>query len=82
MKDQDNFDMLYYSMQDIYEGKAYVSKNQKINNFIKSIKQQSESFRTFLIKFAVGDFNNKIENTINKDEFRKSFREYFKKKLI
>ena len=27
------------------------------------------------------DFNNKIENTINKDEFRKSFREYFKKKI-
>ena len=30
----------------------------------------------------MGDFNNKIENTTNKDEFRKSFREYFKKKII
>ena len=68
-------------MKGIYTGEIYNTKNQNINNFIDSIKQQSYSFRTFLIKFAVEDFNNKIENTINKDEFRKSFREYFKKKI-
>ena len=79
--DQDNFDKLYTEMKGIYTGEIYKAKNQKINNFINSIKQESDSFRTFLIKFAVEDFNNKIENTINKDEFRKSFREYFKKKI-
>ena len=79
---QDNFDMLYTQMKGISTGEIYKVKNQKINDFINSTKQQSDSFRTFLIKFAVGDFNNKIENTTNKDEFRKSFREYFKKKII
>ena len=78
---QDNFDKLYTVMKGIYTGEIYTAKNQKINNFINSFKQQSYSFRTFLIKFVVEDFNNKIENTINKDEFRKSFREYFKKKI-
>ena len=79
---QDNFDMLYTQMKGISTGEIYKVKNQKINDFINSTKQQSDSFRTFLIKFAVEDFNNKIENTTNKDEFRKSFREYFKKKII
>ena len=78
---QDNFDMLYTQMKGISTGEIYKVKNQKINDFINSTKQQSDSFRTFLIKFAVEDFNNKIENAINKDEFRKSFREYFKKKI-
>jgi hypothetical protein len=68
-------------MKGIYTGEIYRAKNQKINNFINSIKQQSESFRTFLIKFTLEDYNNKIENVINKDEFRKVFIDYFKIKF-
>ena len=79
--DQDNFDKLFTKMKGIYTGEIYTAKNQKINNFMNSIKQQSESFRTFLIKFTLDDFNNKIENAINKEEFRKAFIEYFKIKF-
>jgi hypothetical protein len=79
--DQDNFDKLFTKMKGIYTGEIYTAKNQKINNFMNSIKQQSESFRTFLIKFTLDDFNNKIENSINKEEFRKAFIEYFKIKF-
>jgi hypothetical protein len=79
--DQDNFDKLFTKMKGIYTGEIYTAKNQKINNFMNSIKQQSESFRTFLIKFTLDDFNNKIENAINKEEFRKAFMEYFKIKF-
>ena len=79
--DQDNFDKLFTKMKGIYTGEIYTAKNQKINNFMNSIKQQSDSFRTFLIKFTLDDFNNKIENAINKEEFRKAFIEYFKIKF-
>jgi hypothetical protein len=79
--DQDNFDKLYAQMKGIYTGEIYRAKNQKINNFINSIKQQSERFRTFLIKFTLEDYNNKIENVINKEEFRKVFIDYFKIKF-
>ena len=68
-------------MKGIYTGEIYNTKNQNINNFIDSIKQQSESFRTFLIKFAMEDFNNKIKSTKNKDKFRKAFIDYFKTKF-
>ena len=78
---QDNFDMLYTQMKGIYTGEIYRARNQTINNFINSIKQQPESFRTFLIKFAIEDFENKIKSTKNKDKFRKAFIEYFKTKF-
>ena len=78
---QDNFDKLYTEMKGINTGEIYKTKNQNINNFIDSIKQQSDSFRTFLIKFAMEDFNNKIENAKNKEKFCNTFREYFKTKF-
>ena len=78
---QDNFDKLYTQMKGIYTGEIYRARNQTINNFINSIKQQPESFRTFLIKFAIEDFDNKIKSTKNKDKFRKAFIEYFKTKF-
>ena len=77
IEDQDNFDMLYTQMKGIYSGEIYKAKNQNINNFINNKKQQSESFRKFLIKFAIKDFNNKIENAINKEKFSDTFRNYF-----
>jgi hypothetical protein len=64
-------------MKGIYTGEIYKSRNQTINNFINSIKHQSESFRTFLIKFTLEEFNNKINNTTNKDNFYDIFRNYF-----
>jgi uncharacterized protein YegP (UPF0339 family) len=78
---QYNFEILYTDMKGIYTGEIYNSRNQTINNFINSIKQQSESFRTFLIKLTIKDFNNKIDNTIYKEEFRKFFVDYFKIKF-
>ena len=68
-------------MKGIYTGEIYRARNQTINNFINSIKQQPESFRTFLIKFAIEDFENKIKSTKNKDKFRKTFIDYFKTKF-
>ena len=59
-------------MKGIYTGEIYKPKNKIINNFIDSINK-SESFRTFLIKFTMEEFKNKIENAINKDEFREVF---------
>ena len=80
--EQDNFDKLYTQMKGIYTGEIYTARNQKINNFINSIKQQTESFRTFLINLTMEEFNNKIENAIDKEEFRKAFIVYFKIKFI
>ena len=68
-------------MEGTYTGKAYEAINQNIKNFINSINQKSESFRTFLVNYAITDFNNKIENTINKDEFRNVFIDNFKHKF-
>jgi len=75
--DQDKFDKLYTHMNSIYTGEIYRARNQTINNFINSIKRHSESFRTFLIKFTLEEFNNKINNTTNKDNFYEIFRNYF-----
>ena len=48
--------MIYTQMKGIYTGEIYIAKNQNINNFINGIMQQSESFRTFLINYAIKDF--------------------------
>jgi len=42
---QYNFDKLYTEMKGIHTGEIYRPRNQTINNFINSIKQQSESFK-------------------------------------
>jgi hypothetical protein len=68
-------------MKGIYTGEIYRARNQTINNFINSIKQQSESFRTFLIKFAIDEFNNKIKNIKKKEDFYDTFRNYFLNKF-
>ena len=75
--DRDNFDKLYTHMKGIYTGEIYRARNQTINNFINNVKQQSESFRTFLIKFTIQEFNNKINYTTNTDVFYEIFRNYF-----
>jgi hypothetical protein len=49
--------------EDIYTGKSYYPKNQLLKNFIDIMEQQSESFRSFLINFAIKDFNNKLNLT-------------------
>ena len=75
--DIDNFNKIYFDIEDIYTGKSYYPKNLLLKNFINSIKQQSESFRSFLIDFAIKDFNNKLNLATNKKEFYDTFRNYF-----
>jgi hypothetical protein len=77
----ESFDKIYFDIEDIYTGNYYFPKNQKLNNFKNSPKKQSESFRTFLINFAIDEFNNKINNTTNKDDFYETFRNYFMDKF-
>jgi len=79
--DNKSFNLLYADIEGIYTGEKYKAKNSNITAFISSPKQQSESFRTFLINFAMQDYNNKINNVKNKDTFYSTFREYFKKKI-
>jgi hypothetical protein len=45
--DVESFDKIYFDIENIYTGKFYYLKNQKLNNFINSLRQQSESFRSF-----------------------------------
>ncbi len=80
-EDIDKFDKIYFDIENIYTGKFYYPKNQKLNNFINSLKKQSESFRTFLINFAIDEFNNKINNTTKKEDFYETFRNYFMDKF-
>ena len=68
------FDKIYFDIEDIYTGKSYYPKNQILNFFINYEKKQSESFRSFLINFAITDFNNKLNLATN-------FRNYFIDKL-
>jgi hypothetical protein len=77
----ESFDKIYFDIENIYTGKFYYPKNQTLNNFINSLKKQSESFRTFLVKFAIDEFYNKIKNTTNKDDFYETFRNYFMDKF-
>jgi len=77
----ESFDKIYFDIENIYTGKYYFTKNQTLNNFINNPKKQSESFRTFLIKFAIDEFNNKIKNTTNIDDFYETFRNYFLEKF-
>jgi hypothetical protein len=75
------FDKIYFDIENIYTGKFYYPKNQKLNNFINSLKKQSSSFRTFLINLALDEFNNKINNTKKKEDFYETFRNYFMNKF-
>jgi hypothetical protein len=77
----DNFNKIYFDIEDIYTGKSYYPKNLLLKNFINSIKQQSESFRSFLIDFVIKDFNNKLILATNKKEFYDTFRNYFMEKF-
>ena len=70
-EDIDKFNQIYFDIEDIYTGKNYSIKNQKLNNFVNNPKKQSESFRTFLINFAIDEFNNKIKNNTKKKIFMK-----------
>jgi hypothetical protein len=81
--DQDSFDLLYADIERIYTGNIYKTKNTDINAFINSLKQQSQSFRTFLIKFAMEDYKRKFDIVPDKDKtkFYTTFREYFKLKI-
>jgi hypothetical protein len=78
--DQNSFEFLYADIEGIYTGTIYTTKNNNINAFISNPKQQSESFRTFLIKFAIEDYKNKYAGATNKAIFYETFREYFKSK--
>ena len=80
IKDQNLFHFLYADMQGIYTGESYHAKNEKIIGFIK---QRTESFRSFLIKWAIEDFNNKINglNDTNKIKFLNFFHTNFKRKF-
>ena len=77
---KDSFDLLYADIEGIYTGSIYKTKNTDINAFINNIKPQSESFRTFLIKFAMEDYKRKYASATKKTAFYKTFREYFKKR--
>jgi hypothetical protein len=81
--DQNSFELLYADIEGIYTGNIYKTKNTKINEFINSLKQQSESFRTFLIKFAMEDYKRKFDSVPDKDKtsFYTTFRDYFKLKI-
>jgi hypothetical protein len=78
--DQNSFELLYADIEGIYTGNIYKTKNYDINAFINSLKQQSQSFRTFLIKFAMEDYKRKFAGATNKATFYTTFREYFKSK--
>jgi len=78
--DQNSFELLYADIEGIYTGHIYKSKNIKINEFINNPKQQSQSFRTFLIKFAMEDYKRKYAGATDKATFYTTFREYFKSK--
>jgi hypothetical protein len=77
--DQNSFELLSADIEGIYTGNIYNTKNIEINAFIKNIKQQSQSFRTFLIKFAMEDYKRKFAIATDKTIFYKYFWEYFKK---
>jgi len=76
--DQNSFELLYADIEGIYTGHIYKSIDIKINEFINNPKQQSQSFRTFLIKFAMEDYKRKYATTTNKTTFYKTFWVYFK----
>jgi len=77
---QDSFERLYADIECIYTGHIYKTRNTQINEFINSLKQQSQSFSTFLIKFAMEDYKRKYDGATNKTTFYTTFREYFKSK--
>jgi uncharacterized protein YegP (UPF0339 family) len=79
--DQNKFELLYADIEGIYTGNIYKSKNTEINKFINSLKQQSESFRTFLIKFAMEDYKRKFDIATDKTKFYTIFLTYFKEKI-
>ena len=79
--DPKSFGLLYAEIESIYTGEIYETKNAEINAFINNIKKQSESFRTFLINFAMEDYNRKITAVTNQEVFYNTFRDYFKNKL-
>jgi asparagine N-glycosylation enzyme membrane subunit Stt3 len=78
--DQNSFELLYADIEGIYTGHIYKSIDIKINEFINNPKQQSQSFRTFLIKFAMEDYKRKYAVAKDKATFYTTFREYFKSK--
>jgi translation elongation factor EF-1beta len=78
--DQNSFDLLYADIEGIYTGTIYHTKNKDITAFVNNPKQQSQSFRTFLIKFAMEDYKRKFAGATNKPTFYTTFREYFKSK--
>jgi alpha-amylase/alpha-mannosidase (GH57 family) len=78
--DQNSFELLYADIEGIYTGHIYKSKNIKINEFINNPKQQSQSFRTFLIKFAMEDYKRKYTGATDKATFYTTFRDYFTSK--
>ena len=78
--DQDSFELLYDDIKGIYTGTIYTTKNKNINAFINNPKQQSQSFRTFLITFVNEDYKRKYALSTDKATFYTTFREYFKDK--
>jgi hypothetical protein len=78
--DQNSFELLYDDIKGIYTGTIYTTKNKNINAFINNPKQQSQSFRTFLITFVNDDYKRKYADAIDKATFYETFREYFTSK--
>jgi len=80
---QKSFEELYEELHSIYTGEKYresVKNNITLINFINNIKEQSESFRTFLINTAITDYDKQIESK-NADNFGELFRKYFLEQL-
>ena len=78
--DQNSFELLYADIEGIYTGTIYTTKNKNINAFINNPKQQSQSFRTFLITFVNEDYKRKYADAIDKATFYETFWVYFTKK--
>jgi hypothetical protein len=78
---QNKFERLYEEIEGIYTGNIYNKKNKDITAFVNNPKQQSQSFRTFLIKFAMEDYKRKFDSATNKTTFYTTFGNYFKSKF-
>jgi hypothetical protein len=78
--DQNSFELLYDDIKGIYTGTIYTTKNKNINAFINNPKQQSQSFRTFLITFVNDDYKRKYADAKDKATFYETFKVYFTKK--